>query len=263
MVRLLTSTANTSGVTLNVNGLGVENVVSKNGQVLTPGQLPGRMIAEFIYDGINYQMAVPFAVLGGPKTYYVNAATGNDTNDGLAGGRPFAIVQRAINEAATWQPNSSYAITISLAPRTYAGYTTPEWSFPSVVIDGGSASSTTLTVATQYLCSATGKNTITLKNMSLSNTSNGNFARCVFSTSGATIILDAVEFMGMPNSLNGAFCFTSAGGRITVLSCTLSRNAYTYFFAGGSSQILLSSATVTISCAIISVRSFVGADALG
>jgi hypothetical protein len=263
VVRLLTSTANTAAVTLNVNGLGAKNVVSKTQQTLAPGQIPAGAVAEFVYDGNSFQVDVPFAVLGAPRTYYVNAATGSDTNDGLTAGKAFLTIQRAVDEAATWQPNSSYVITISLAAGTYAGFTTPSWTFPNIVIDGGSSSAATITGATQYLCTATGVNTVTFKNVSISNTSAISSARCLFSTFGATIILDGVRFMGMPNSLNGAFCFASSGGAIIVLSCTLSRNAYVYFYAGSSSRVVLAGGTIIISEAVIAVNNFVGADSLG
>lgn len=263
VVRLLASTANTAAVTLNVNGLGAKNVVSKTQQTLAPGQIPAGAVAEFVYDGNSFQVDVPFAVLGAPKTYFVNAATGSDTNNGLTAGKAFLTIQRAVDEAATWQPNSSYVITISLAAGTYAGFTTPSWTFPNVVIDGGSSSATTITGVTQYLCTATGVNTVTFKNVSISNTSAITAARCLFSTFGATIILDGVRFMGMPNSLNGAFCFASSGGAIIVLSCTLSRNAYAYFYAGSSSRVVLAGGTITISEAVIAVSYFVGADSLG
>lgn len=56
--------------------------------------------------------------LTAPRTYYVDASSGNDANDGLTSGTPFASIQYAIDTAASLDLGV-YDITIDLANGTY------------------------------------------------------------------------------------------------------------------------------------------------
>ncbi len=60
-------------------------------------------------------------VLQANRTYYVNAATGNDSNDGLTAGTAFKTIQAAVN--ACWKIDSNgYNVTIQLADGTYTAF---------------------------------------------------------------------------------------------------------------------------------------------
>lgn len=80
-------------------------------------------------------------------TYYVNAATGSDSNDGLSSGSPFLTIQKAVDTVATFDGVGLYSGTIEVAAGTYAevvllrtlvGYT-------SVIINGAAAATTIIT----------------------------------------------------------------------------------------------------------------------
>lgn len=62
----------------------------------------------------------PVPVLTAPKTYYVNAATGSDANDGLTVATPFLTVQKALTISNTFNMNG-FGITINVANGTYIG----------------------------------------------------------------------------------------------------------------------------------------------
>lgn len=53
-------------------------------------------------------------------TYYVNASTGSDTNNGLTESTPFATIQHAIDILPKWL---EHTVKIRLAPGTYGGIT--------------------------------------------------------------------------------------------------------------------------------------------
>ena len=52
--------------------------------------------------------------LQAPRTYYVNGATGSDSNSGLSAGSPFASIQKAIDAAQLFNLNG-YTVTIIVA----------------------------------------------------------------------------------------------------------------------------------------------------
>lgn len=56
--------------------------------------------------------------LTAPRDYYVNAATGDDTFNGLSAGTPFQTLQRAANQAGFFNLNG-YTVTIHVADGTY------------------------------------------------------------------------------------------------------------------------------------------------
>lgn len=116
-VRLLISAPNTGAVTLNVNGLGAKAVVTQAGSAMLGGELIG--IVDFIYDGAKFWASVNQPTASADRTYFVNAATGNDNNNGLSSGSAFATIQKAVNVASGVQWNG-YNCTISVADGTYA-----------------------------------------------------------------------------------------------------------------------------------------------
>lgn len=57
-------------------------------------------------------------VLSADRTYYVNASSGFDSNDGLGSGTAFATIQKAIDVIAALD-TSIYAVTVQVAAGTY------------------------------------------------------------------------------------------------------------------------------------------------
>lgn len=56
--------------------------------------------------------------LNAPKTYYVNTATGNDSNNGLTPTSAFKTIQRAANQASFYNLNG-FSVTINVADGVY------------------------------------------------------------------------------------------------------------------------------------------------
>jgi hypothetical protein len=125
--RFIAKTTNTGASTINVNGLGAKTLVKDVNKPLIAGDIQIGQIVTAIYDGTNFQI-VP-NLLGKANlsttpqkttadiTYYVNASTGLDTNDGLTSGAAFKTIAKAVSMLPqTIQHN----VTIQLAPGTYA-----------------------------------------------------------------------------------------------------------------------------------------------
>lgn len=115
-VRLLIPAPNTDAVTLNVNGLGAKTVVTQVGDALIGGELVG--IVDFVYDGAKFWASVSRPIASADRAYFVNAATGDDNNNGLSAGMAFATIQKAVDIASSIQWNG-YNCTISVANGTY------------------------------------------------------------------------------------------------------------------------------------------------
>jgi hypothetical protein len=119
---------NTGPSVININSLGARHIVYPGGTELKGGELHAGGLASLVDDGTNLQLSNASAGAGGlltaPKTYYVNAATGDDslydgttaTVSGTHG--PFATHQRALAAAYTWNQNG-FGITIQTADGTY------------------------------------------------------------------------------------------------------------------------------------------------
>ncbi len=93
------NTANTGGATLNVNSLGVKNILKQNDQALATGDIEAGQIVTVVYDGVSFQMQSqlaqapvnPYAVLQDGSPVYAVDSVGTD----------------------------AYAITLSPAPAAY------------------------------------------------------------------------------------------------------------------------------------------------
>lgn len=122
-IRIKVAVTNDAAVTLNLNGLGLKNIIRQDGAALYPRDLIAGMIAELRYDGTAWQfLGTQTQVLTAPRTYYINPATGSDTaNDGLSSGAPFQTVQKALNAAALFNFNG-FNVTINCAAGNYAQF---------------------------------------------------------------------------------------------------------------------------------------------
>lgn len=136
-VLLNITTPNTGAATLNLNGLGVKPIVNIFGAALSGGELMG--LVRLDYDGTQWRALVTTAGLTANRTYYVNSATGSDTNSGLTSGTAFASIQKAVNVVSLVNLNG-FTATISVADGTYAGFgSKPLTGSGNVVITGNLA----------------------------------------------------------------------------------------------------------------------------
>lgn len=124
-VYLKVSAANTGPVTLNLNGLGIKNIVyAINGAPLNGSDYEASALIELLYDGTAWRLmgiSQTRIKLTAPRTFYV-ATTGNDTIGTGASDKPWKTIQKAINTAIAnfdWGGND---VTIKVADGTYAGF---------------------------------------------------------------------------------------------------------------------------------------------
>ncbi len=137
-VLLKITTPNNGAATLNVNGLGDKPIVNVFGAALSGGELTG--LVRFEYDGAQWWASVTTAGLTANRTYYVNAAGGNDANSGLTPAAAFASIQRAVNVVSLVNLNG-FTAAISVADGAYADFgTKPLTGSGNVVITGNLAS---------------------------------------------------------------------------------------------------------------------------
>ena len=110
--------ANTTTIktpTLTVTGLGTATIINPDGTPLDINQLVAGGIYEFYYNGTNFQAAVlgqTLTVIPGNLNLYVNASTGNDSNNGLSAGTAFLTLQAAFNRLQFYNLNG-YTATVS------------------------------------------------------------------------------------------------------------------------------------------------------
>jgi Protein of unknown function (DUF2793) len=109
---------NTGAATLNVNGLGALPIVNIFGSALSGRELIGPV--RFNYDGTKWWASVTAATLTADLSLYVNAATGNDSNNGATAGTAFATIQKAVSQAQKLNLNGN-TVTINVADGTYTG----------------------------------------------------------------------------------------------------------------------------------------------
>lgn len=112
------TTPNTGPVTLNLANSGALPVVNVFGAPLSGRELVGPV--RFTYDGAKWWASVTQPVLTTNLTFYVNAATGNDNNNGTTPGTAFATIQKAVLFAQRINLNG-YGISIIVADSNYVG----------------------------------------------------------------------------------------------------------------------------------------------
>jgi hypothetical protein len=138
---------NNGPATANFSALGAVAIKNNVGLDLVSKDLRAGMIAKLQFDGTYWQLtnsqAATIKVLSVNTTFYVNTATGHDTNyngtaavvSGVNG--PFKTIGRAMLEAFKFGPSATYGITIVVADGTYLeSVSTPTIPGPSVIIEG-------------------------------------------------------------------------------------------------------------------------------
>lgn len=150
-------TTNTGPMTLNVSGLGAVAAVRGDNVAMIGGECVAGQEAEFTHNGTQFVMSSPlplsflntkYSARVPATTFYVNAATGNDSYNGTS-----ATVGSVINgvtqgpfltiQGAVWYISSFYSpslVTVNVAAGTYAGFSVSttlisSWLFSGV---GGS-----------------------------------------------------------------------------------------------------------------------------
>jgi hypothetical protein len=124
---------NTAASVIDVNGLGNESIVHRDGSQVGPGELLSGGLCGVVYDGTNFQLAWTAAAgstssglifLSAPTAFYVNGTTGSDTlydgTSATASGAhgPFATIQHALS-VMTKYDLSGFTFTIYVADGTY------------------------------------------------------------------------------------------------------------------------------------------------
>lgn len=135
--RVLVNSLNTGPSTLNVNGLGAKAIVNAFGAALVGGELIGPV--SFTYDGAQFWASVAQPSLSANRSYYVNAATGDDGNNGLTAGTAFATIQKGIDVASALNLNG-FTATIVVANGAYPAFATKQAaSGGTIAIQGNDA----------------------------------------------------------------------------------------------------------------------------
>lgn len=188
----------TGACTINVNGLGVKNL--KTGDLQNPpnGLFVANEVLLLVYDGTQYQVVNSTSLIyrkpSANTTIFVNGSTGSDTacdgtsatvGSGTSG--PFATIGKAVLTAFGYAP-SQFTITVSVASGTYnESVSTPSIAGPAIIIDGGSASGTTIVSGTGVGFSVSGPNTLTVKNVTVQNSGPANVSYGFSASAGATL----------------------------------------------------------------------------
>jgi len=143
---------NTGGATLKVNGLAAMPIFHLDGTALTAGEMKKNTLGLFCYDGNSWQwMSAPFVpetvgVLQDDANWFVDDATGDDSDDGLTAATAFRTIGRAIDEIARVNLND-HNVTVTVAPGEYTeSVTLPPLSGNGRAYINGSPSNPGLTV---------------------------------------------------------------------------------------------------------------------
>jgi hypothetical protein len=121
-IEYIANTTTAGGVTANF-GPGARVASRWDGTALLPGDLVIGQGAVFLDNGTQLRLVSPVdstpVFLQAAQTYYVNASTGSDSNNGLTSGTAFLTIQKAINTTLSLNMNG-YNVSIIVADGTYA-----------------------------------------------------------------------------------------------------------------------------------------------
>ncbi|MBR0693692.1 hypothetical protein [Bradyrhizobium lablabi] len=247
----------TGAATINVSGLGTKAI--KTGDLQNPpnGLFVAGEVLLIVYDGTQYQVANSTSLIyrkpSANTTIFVNGSTGSDTlydgtsatvGSGTSG--PFATIGKAVAAAFGYAP-SQFTITISVAAGTYnESVQTPSTAGPALVIDGGSAATTTVNGGSIGTCFAVfGPNTLTVKNFTVQ-TSNPAFNGFSAST-GATMVTMNTASNGIGLAVFGC----NSGASLQPGTHTFNGSSQDLFLANTGGSINPAGGTVyTVSTAI-------------
>lgn len=117
---------NNGAVTIAVNGNSAKPIVDLAGNALIANAIPANCIFTVVYDGTQFFLQNAPATSGpgrltlnGNLDLYV-ATTGNDSNDGLSVGTPWATLQHAWNVVFQSYDLAGFSVTVNVADGTYS-----------------------------------------------------------------------------------------------------------------------------------------------
>lgn len=243
----------TGACTINANGLGLKNV--KLGDITDPpfNIFVAGMVLVMEYDGTQFQIINTSAGMFYRKptanlTIFVNGAIGNDANDGVSNtsGHALATIQGGINKAYSYAP-SQFTITVTVEPGTYTeSVSTPSYAGPNVIIDGLAAANVTVVGVGGIACfAATGPNTLTIKNVTVTNTSSASAAG--FAAYNGAL----VTTQNTVSNTCGVPFYSQNGGNLNVGGPhTFSGSVYACFWGSANGTINLGQFNMTFSTSI-------------
>lgn len=168
-------------------------------------------------------------------TFYVNAATGNDANDGSAG-TPFATIQGAINAI-----NANYVsignVTINVANGSYAGFAVTPSGVGAWKIIGNIATPTACTVAATSTAVNLGRGITSYgTSLNVSGFSITSYYENAAATSAGLLFIDSCAFHAPTGGNTAVGSYTGATVRISG-ACSYTGNASSFCAsAGGNVQ---------------------------
>jgi len=212
-VFVVPAVTNTGAATININNLGIKNIVRRGGGPVQAGDLPvgyksllcySALHANFELYGINFGAGGGFLpILGANTTWYINATTGDDTlYDGtsatISGSHgPFKTITRGMNEVFKYGP-SVYTATLQVAAGTYPeAVQTPNYQGPTVKIIGAGKTATFVTGANDHhTFSSSHGNTMVVTNLCASTGSGLGPPCCFVGLSAGTVSTDDTASSG-------------------------------------------------------------------
>lgn len=220
----ITTTNTLSGGATTINwGYTAKTVVDNStGANIIAGELLGAVdyVAIFYYDGTFVRlMNNPTAsqpVLQANKTYYVNASTGSDSNNGLTSGTAFATLQKAVDVINSFNLNG-YGVTVNVANGTYAQTTLRQINGTgSIYFQGNSASPSSVVISSTLgsCLKADGCNGYTIDGFKVTTSapdlSTGDPGAGFFVTSASSLFLKNINF----GACQGFHTFNGTGSTI-------------------------------------------------
>jgi hypothetical protein len=195
-----------------------------------PSELDLQQLLKAIFGLSNRQRVII------PFTFYVNSATGVDTNDGLTPTAPLKTITKAVQLASLYAPGPN-AITIKVAAGSYVGFTLPFYSIPQVILEGDTNTPTSVVIdgGTTWAAGCGSYNTLTVRYVKLQATGGqhiGPGSSGVVAFQYATINIGPGVYFGKCD-----LSLINSGGQINVQSPFHSSGSACDFFlysAGGS-----------------------------
>lgn len=197
---------------------------------------------------------------------YVNAATGNDNNNGLSPATAMATIQGAVSRAFQYPP-SQFLITIHVADGTYGKWTTPSWSGSRIVIEGNAAAPGNVLIdntsgVNVHCCRVDGQNEVEIRYVKVQNT--GTVGSGGFVAVNGGILKTRNTVSGVVSS--GAAFQGYGGGQVQINGPhTFSGDMSSAFVGNYGGQVsIANSASVSFSISTpITVGTFANASTLG
>ena len=187
-------------------------------------------------------------ILTSNRTYYVNATTGADSNDGLTAGTAFLTVQAAVDACYKIDANG-YTVTIQLADGTYNTGPSlivdrPVFGARELVIQGNSSNHSAVVLSAQY-----GNDTVKvsnpgvivrLRNVRLDNANNNRLVRC---SSSALLYYEGIVFGPTTNT----HITVDTGATISITgNYDIAGNASIHIYLNNGGKVSGGGATVTL-----------------